>query len=105
MAKNLVMLALIALVAIEHDGETVAPGEVFELDEKQAQPLIDVGAARLQEPADEPEAGGPSGDPASGDGGTGDGSAGDSGAGDGGNAGNGGTAAKTPAAKTTSKKR
>lgn len=97
MAKNLSVLALIAMVAIEHDGETVAPGEVFELDEKQAQPLIDVGAARLQEPAEEP------GSDASGDGSAGgDGS----GAGEGasGNAGNGDTTAKTPAAKTPAAK-
>lgn len=99
--KEVVMVALIAMVAIEHDGETVVPGEAFELDEKQAQPLIDVGAARLQEPDEVSDADAASGDGSAGGDGTG------AGAGEGvsGNAGNGDTNAKTPAAKTPAKKR
>lgn len=51
MGKIIEMVALTALVAVEHDGVKYGPGEEagdkFEAPKTQAQPLLDVGAAKL----------------------------------------------------------
>jgi len=53
MAKNLVLIAVIALVAVEHDGVKYGPGQdagdKLELPETQAKPLLEVGAVKLDE--------------------------------------------------------
>ncbi len=60
MKKTTATLSLIAMTPIVHDGQQIAIGGAFEVDETQAQPLLDIGAATLA--ADEPaaEAGGAS---------------------------------------------
>jgi hypothetical protein len=54
MAKNLALIALIALVVVEHDGVKYGPGQdagdKLELPETQAKPLLEVGAVKLDEP-------------------------------------------------------
>jgi hypothetical protein len=48
---KLALIAVVALVAIEHDGVKYGPGqdagEAFELTEAQAKPLLEVGAIKL----------------------------------------------------------
>ncbi|QDL55929.1 hypothetical protein [Rhodoferax aquaticus] len=62
MAKNLVLIALIALVAVEHDGVKYGPGQdagdKLELPEAQAKPLLEVGAVKLDEPVAAADGGG-----------------------------------------------
>lgn len=59
MAKTLLMIAVIALVAVEHDNVKFGPGlpagDEFELSEAQAVPLLEVGAIKLKE-VEAPEA-------------------------------------------------
>ena len=62
MTKNPVLLTLIALVTVEHDGVKYGPGQTagdkLELPQAQAQPLLEVGAVKLDEPAAAADAGG-----------------------------------------------
>jgi hypothetical protein len=49
MATKLALIAVIALVPVEHDLVRSEPGDAFELTEAQAAPLLAVGAVKLKE--------------------------------------------------------
>ena len=47
MGKNIALLALIAMVNVSHDDVMYKAGQPLELSEKDAKPLLDVGAVKL----------------------------------------------------------
>jgi pyruvate/2-oxoglutarate dehydrogenase complex dihydrolipoamide acyltransferase (E2) component len=50
---NKLLITLIVLATIEHNGVRYPPGAAFEIDAEQAQPLVDCGAARFDAPTAE----------------------------------------------------